>query len=162
MAPDDMGTTGSSGMPDMNEAAAKLKGATGADRMILVSGIVLLVSSFLDWYTVGAVGIPVKIGGNLWDVGGIGMLGLLLGIVTTAFAAARVVGWSNPIGNMKDGMLYLILGGATFVCILLRGLLSPGPSVPGIDVSRGLGLFIGVIASAAMAYGCWMKNQSQS
>lgn len=157
MAPDDMGTTGSSGMPDMNQAAAKLKGATGADRMLLVAGLLFFIDSFLPWYGISFSfgefgGTSVSIKG--WSAGGLAVIAILLGIALTAFAAARVVGMTAPIGNLKDGMVYLVLGGGAFVFTLLR-------FVTQTRLTK-YGLYLALVLTAVMAYGAWMKNQSQA
>lgn len=153
----DMGNTSSTGGPDMGDAAAKLKAATGADRMLLVAGAAFIVDSFLPWYgisfSIPGIATPsVSIKG--WSSGGLAVIAILLGIALTAFAAARVVGVANPVGGLSDGMIYLALGVGAFAFTVLRFLTQS-------NLTK-FGLYLAIILTGVMAYGGWMKSKSSA
>lgn len=141
---------GESSGPDWGDAADKLRSATGADRLILIAGVLFFIDSFLPWYGFSFAGFgSANIKG--WSSGGLAVIAILLALADTAFAAARVLGVKAPIGNLKDGMVYLILGGGAFVFTLLRWITQTSLTK--------YGLYIAIVLGAALAYGGWQKYQ---
>lgn len=140
---------GESSGPDWGDAADKLRGATGADRLILIAGVLFFIDSFLPWYGIGFGGFNVNIKG--WSSGGLAVIAILLAIAATVFAAARVVGWKQPIGTLKDGVVYLALGVGAFAFTLLRWITETSLTK--------YGLYIALVLGAALAYGGWQKYQ---
>ncbi|MBI4728569.1 MAG: hypothetical protein HY775_03595 [Acidobacteria bacterium] len=144
--------------PDWGEMKGKLTAARGPDRLILIAGVLFFVDTFLAWF-----GLSTQFGsvnGNAWDVGGTATVASLLAILTTAFAAARVLGAKFKVGNVNDGLIYLVLGGGTFVFTLLRFVLAPGAL--GIHLGRKYGIFIALVLAAVMAFGSYQKYQAAS
>lgn len=136
------------GAPDWQEAKQKLMGATGADRLILIAGVVFFVNSFLPWYGIdlGVIGAANVSG---WSAGGLAVVSILLGIAATAFAAAKVLGKNVKLSGVADGMVYLALGGGAAVFAVLR-LLTATSFIK-------FGLYVGIASSLVLAYGGYLK-----
>src|SRR5438270_1716494 len=91
MPPSEPGASGAGSGPDWGEMKGKLAAARGADRMILIAGLIFFIDSFLPWYGVklGILGTFTRSG---WGMGGLAVLAILFGIADTVFAAMRVLG----------------------------------------------------------------------
>lgn len=124
-----------------------------------VSGLVLLVVMFLPWYgvDVNVAGFSSSESANAWEVfSGIDILLFLVAAVAIGAAAARAAGAIPP-----DAPVAAIVAGAGALGVLLvvyRILDVPGPDIPAavqsnIDFGRKIGLFLGLVASAGVAYG---------
>lgn len=142
--------------PDWGEMKGKLTAARGADRMILIAGLVFFVDSFLPWYGAGFNGLGLHLSVTIsgWSSGGLAVLAILLGVADMAFAAARVLGANLNLGEIKDGLVYILLGGGAFLFTLLRLLTQ-------IHYTK-YGLYIALVATGFLAYGGWMKLQAKS
>jgi len=157
MPPSEPGASGAGQGPDWGEMKGKLQAARGADRMILIAGLVFFVDSFLPWYGVGFRALGLNLGAiNIsgWSSGGLAVLAILFAIADTLFAAARVVGAKLDLGSIKDGVVYIVLGGGAFLFTILRLLTA-------VHFTK-YGLYIAIIASAFLAYGGWMKLQGET
>ena len=137
------------GGADWGEMKGKLTAARGADRLILIAGLVFIVDSFLPWYGVKVLGFSANASG--WSSGGLAVVAILFAIGATAFAAVRVLGIQANLGDLKDGSVYLVLGAGAFAFTLLRLLTQT-------DFAK-YGLFIALVAGAALAYGGFQKNK---
>ena len=146
----DTPSTGSG--PDWGEMKGKLTAARGADRMILIAGLVFFVDSFLPWYGVklGILGTYTRSG---WGMGGLAVLAVLFALLDTVFAAMRVLGANLNLGDIPDGLVYIILGGGAFLFTLLRWLT--------MTSFTKYGLYVALVAGAFLAYGGWMKLQKK-
>lgn len=157
MPPSEPGGSGAGPGPDWGEMKGKLQAARGADRMILIAGLVFFVDSFLPWYGVGFRALGLNLGGiNIsgWSSGGLAVLAILFALAATLFAGARVVGAKLDLGQIKDGLIYIILGGGAFVLTLLRLLTA-------VHFTK-YGLYVALVAGAFLAYGGWMKLQGEN
>lgn len=128
------------------------------------SGIALLIIMFLfDWFSVSAAGgIGPSFGGNAWDTMDlIRFILLLTALAGIGLAASSATGsgasMPAPLSAVAAG-----LGGLAVICVLFR-ILSPPDGGLGdlIDVSRSIGVFLGLIASAGVAYGGWTAMQEE-
>lgn len=157
MPPSEPGASGAGSGPDWGDMKGKLQAARGADRMILIAGLVFFIDSFLPWYGVGFRALGIRLGGiNIsgWSSGGLAVLAILFALADTIFAAVRVVGAKLELGQIKDGLIYIILGGGAFLFTLLRLLTATS--------ATKYGLYIALVAGAFLAYGGWMKLQAKS
>jgi hypothetical protein len=97
--------------------------------------------------------------GNAWEAFGLIDLVLLVTVLAAVgVAVARATGNSVP----SEAAMVVMGLGALSVLLLLFRVIVPPDLVPGdlpdgvevdVDVSRGIGLFVGLIASAGIAYG---------
>ena len=133
-----------------------------------ISGVVLLISMFLKWYSVSVSGGGGILGNtnfgvadaNAWQAFGlIDLIIFLCAVVAIAGAIlramARDVDLPWPMATVTLGA-----GALAFLLILFRLLVDPVdvPDLPGavdVDVGRGIGLFLGLISAAGVAYGGW-------
>jgi hypothetical protein len=118
--------------------------------MLIAGGIVLLVSTFLDWASFdtgfGSVGF------SGWETEGFGLLGILcalIGLLIGGGVALRQFGnvsMPDNILGFNHDQIHLILGCEAF--IITFGLVFRG------DV--GIGLWLGLVASAVIVAGSYM------
>lgn len=143
--------------PDWGDMGRKLQGAQGADRLILVAGVLFFVDSFLPWYGVG-FSVPGLGGASFnvkgWSSGGLAVLAILFALAATAFATIRVLGVKLDLGQVNDGLIYLVLGGGAFLFTLLR-------LVTQTSFTK-YGLYVALVLSALLAYGAYKKFQSSN
>lgn len=126
------------------------------DRISLVGGALLVISLFLNWYSVSAG--PITISGSAFDalkfidilllILGAGVVVLILGI-----AAGRVDAVYGP-ASLGAGVLALLL-------VLFRMISKPnGGDVPdGVDYGLAFGIFVALIAAIVIIVGQVMKAQ---
>jgi hypothetical protein len=134
------------------------------DQIAAASGIVLLIALFLPWY-----GVDVNVGGvsasesvNAWEaMGFIDILLFLVALVAIGVPVARATG-SLP-EDVPGSLLILVAGGLGVLLVLFRLIDIPGSDVPSVaessvDFGRKIGVFLGLIATAGIAYGGWRAN----
>jgi hypothetical protein len=148
-----------------------------------VSAIALLILMFLSWYGIDSVtagGVEQDFGAvpegvdfdnslNAWQAFSfidILLLITILGVVALAVARAMGAGIDLPV---SPSAVIAALGGIAFVLILFRLIFTPDPDLGlggfGLDVdfdmSRKIGIFLGLLASAGMAIGGWLAMQEE-
>jgi hypothetical protein len=160
--------SGGSKPPDFGEMGDKLKAAQGPDRTLLIAGFLFLIATFLPWWRITLVGIGTA-SENAWGVGGLGVLAALLGLATLVVAAAAVTGMMKP--NPSFGLMALSLAGGTLLFTLLRFLFQPGGGASrtaealsrgGLKISRGIGLWAGLVLAILMAVAAYQKYQASN
>jgi hypothetical protein len=131
---------------------------TMGDRVIAISGIVLLVFSFFDWFSAEFQGETVD-SGNAWDFT-LPLLAVLIGIARVVIVAVRAFGVQLP-ESAPWGAILLAMGVVVFAFILIK--LIAGVDVDAgpfdVDVTRDIGIFVGVVAGAGLAAGGYLKFQ---
>lgn len=148
--PTNPGSPGAGQGPDWNELKGKLSAARGADRVILIAGLVFFVDSFSPWIGFG----PFSASG--WGSGGVAVLSVLCGIAALALVVLKTAGVKVNLGEWQDSLVLLILSGGAVVFALLRWITMPR------FFSARYGLFVAIVAGAVMAYSAWMKHQAKS
>jgi hypothetical protein len=137
----------------------------------LVGGgtLVFLISMFLPWYEAEVEGFGSG-SVNGFDYALFGWIPLLL---LLAAAAALVLpkladGVKVPerIGPLPRTQAALIAAALAAVLVLLRIVIKDDGDVPSIlddqvDISRGIGLFLGFLAAAAVTAGAFLKYQGK-
>jgi hypothetical protein len=133
-----------------------------------ISGLVLLIDLWFDWYGVkfsGAGGVlqGVNIGasGNAWEI--FSLIDIILFLVSLLAIGLAVLRGMNRVPDTPwpTGTIVAGAGGLAVLLILFRLIDSPIDThgVPNIDVSRKFGIFLGLIAAAGVAYGGWRAMQ---
>jgi Protein of unknown function (DUF2510) len=125
------------------------------------AGIVLIISLFLEWYTVDIKGftgdLPTVTGWRA--LGFIDILLFLIGVIAIAVAVLRAMNVMPRNLPASTGFIVLALGGLAVLLVLYRILSIPDEgagNLPGVDVGRGFGVFIALIAAAGVALGGWL------
>ena len=141
----------------------------GTGEMIAAAGgVALLIVMFLPWY-----GVDVEVGGfsasesaNAWEaLGFIDILLFLCAVAAIGLVAARASG--NLPEDVPWPVLLVGAGALALLLVLFRLLDIPAPDVPAVaessvDFGREFGLFLALIAAAAIAYGGWRANSERT
>ena len=127
--------------------------------MLIAGGVVLFISTFLDWYSVSGESFggfeSRSFGYNAWETDGFGLLGIfcaLIGLVIGGAVAAKQFGnvtLPDSIAGFTSQQLHLILSAFALlitVAIIFRG-------------EVGIGLWLAVIASGVMVAGAVMDQR---
>jgi hypothetical protein len=133
-----------------------------------IAGLVLLIDLWFKWY-----GVKVSAGGGLlknFDIGvsanawqSFGLIDIILFLVALIAIGVAVM---RALNNMPDmpyppATLITIAGAVALLLIIFRTISTPVDThgVDGIDVTRKIGLWIGLLSAAAMTYGGWRAMQ---
>ena len=115
-----------------------------------VAGVLLLVSTFLNWYTVSGR----DDGLTAWAAFGVvDLLVALVALLGIALAVSQVVG-RGPALPVALGVVTSTLALAATLLVLYRILNQPGPN-EAIGVSTGA--WVGLVASAGVFFGAWLS-----
>jgi hypothetical protein len=156
-----------------------------------ISAIALLIIMFLSWYGVDSIsasglGFEQEISGdqleqfageeggdtsaNAWQAFSLIDILLLITILgVVGLAVARAMGSAIDL-PVSPSAVIAALGGIAFLLILFRLIVTPdatgGAELPegvelDVDVSRSIGVFLGLIAAAGMAIGGWLSMQEE-
>ncbi len=154
-----------------------------------ISAIALLIFMFFAWYGVDSIsasgfGFEQEISGdqleefggeadtsaNAWQAFSFIDILLLITIIGVAgLAIARAMGSAIDLPVAPSAVI-AGLGGIAFLLILFRLIITPdatgGAEIPtgvevDVDVSRKIGLFLGLLAAAGMAIGGWLSMQEE-
>ena len=134
---------------------------TSGDISAGVGGIVLLISLWLPWYgvSVNVAGFSASEDASGWEVfSTIDIILFLVAIAAIALVVLKAVG--QLPADVPVPMVLLALGALAVLLILYRLIDTPAPGdLPDeIDVTRKIGLFIGLIGAAGIVYGGWRAN----
>ena len=133
---------------------------TNGDKIIGISGVLLLIFSFFKWlgYDVG----PFTASQSAWSFT-ILLIAVILGIAVTALVVMKAAGVKLPeLGGVTWNQVILGVCALIFLLILIK--IIAGPSAHGLDLgsagvskSRKIGIFLGLIASAGMVVGAFLN-----
>ena len=135
-----------------------------------VSAVLLFVFMFLDWFSVdvsasnGLISASASAGGSAWDA--LDTIPVFLMITIVVAVGVTVVRLTDAVFEPAISMnaVVAVLGALSVVLILYRIIDPPGGgSVPGVsvDVSPAIGIFLGVIAAAGIAYGGYRAMEEE-
>lgn len=132
-----------------------------SEKVILASGIALLVASFLPWFSVD-LGQFGSASGNGWDMGFlVGPLPVLLGIVMAAHVAISRFMPDLALPDLPWPKIHLVAGVAIAVLVVLKLIIGEDDGTPlvDIDVDRGIGLFLAALAAIGLGVGGFLYNK---
>jgi hypothetical protein len=129
-----------------------------------IGGLVLLISMFLDWYgakvktSIGNFGAGFG-GPNAWE--SFSLIDIIIFIVALIAIGVAVL---RALDNMPDmpyppATLLTVAGAIAFLLILFRLIVQPFDVPDQVDVTRSLGIWIGLLSAAAITYGGWRAMQ---
>jgi cation transport ATPase len=128
-----------------------------------VSAILLFVFMFFDWFTVSASNgfVSVSVGGSAWDA--LDWIPLLLMIAIVAAVGVAVVRLTDAVFEPSVSMnaVVAVLGIVSVLLILYRIVSPPSSGVDGINVDPAVGIFLGLISAAGIAYGGYRAMQEE-
>ena len=135
-----------------------------------VSGVLLFIFMFFDWFSVevsggsGFFSASAVGGGSAWDALDFIPIVLVVAILAALGVAALRLTDSVYEPPISANAVVAVLGGISVLLILFRIIDTPGVgSVPGlsVDVSPSVGIFLGLIAAAGIAYGGYRAMQEE-
>jgi hypothetical protein len=135
-----------------------------------VSAVLLFVFMFFDWFSVevsGGSGVftaSAVAGGSAWDALEFIPIVLVVTILAAIGVAALRLTDSTFEPPVSANAVVAVLGGLSVLLILFRIVDTPGGgSVPGlsVDVSPAVGIFLGLLAAAGIAYGGYRAMQEE-
>jgi len=118
------------------------------DRVTWVSGLVLMLSSFMGWYSGSGLGVKLAVIG--WHTGTLGKLVFFIGLAIVVLVALRAYGFDLP-SSIPESLVVLGLGAVATVFVLIRVISIPDAVLPAD--SRGIGLWIALIAALGVIAG---------
>lgn len=140
---------------------------SSADKVILGAALALFITLFLPWFSVDVGGGVVDASGSAsgFDAGGFlfAIVPLLIAIVMAAQIAIDRFspGTTLPNPPVPWGQVHLILGAIALALIVLKFLIGEDAGVgdaAGVDVSRSWGIFLSILAAAALTFGGFQKR----
>jgi hypothetical protein len=111
-------------------------------RLTWLSGLILALSSFTDWYAGGGQGVTTAVIG--WHTGALGKLVFFIGLAVLAIVALREAGIELP-ATVPESLVIIALGSLSTIFVLIRLI-----SIPDTFFGwrgRGIGIVISLIAS---------------
>lgn len=133
-----------------------------SDKVIAGSGILLFIAYFLPWFTADAGIVSVDATGG--DVGFLwATLPMLLGLIMAGVViATKLFDVKLPDLPVPWGQAMLGAGALAAVLVVLKLIIgedTDGAEALGIDISRGIGIFLATIAALGLAAGGFLKLQ---
>lgn len=127
------------------ERATPVAGSLGV-RLAWVSGLVLTISAFTDWY-VGTLpnGLTFSVTG--WHTGSLGKLVFFIGLATLILEGLRAAGIVLPAA-VPDRLILIALGALAVIFVLVR--LISVPDTYFVSTSRGIGLYIALLGALGL------------
>jgi hypothetical protein len=128
------------------------------------AGLVLIISLFLEWYSVTGKGLAVGAGSqglSGWEsLSFFDILLFLIGLIAIAVAVLRAMNNMPRQLPASTGFIVLVAGGIGVILVLIR-IISTGdfghPEVSRfIDISRSFGIFVAFLAAAGVTLGGWL------
>jgi hypothetical protein len=119
------------------------------ERLTWVAGLVLALSSFMDWYAGSGVGVKLAVIG--WHSGILGKLVFFVGLAVLALVVLREAGLELLPPAVPESLLVLALGALAVVFVVIRIISVPDAVLPAD--SRGIGLWISLVAALAVIGG---------
>lgn len=130
----------------------KLKELTLGEKIIVIAAVVLLIDSFLSWYSVdfSLLGVHASVTRNGWQAPNafLSIVAILLGIAMAAVVIVNRLGVAElpqKLGSVGWGVVHLIAGGVAFLFVLIKWLNNTD--------FTSYGLYIGLLCTAGLAFG---------
>lgn len=118
------------------------------ERITWIAGLILALSSFMDWYAGSGVGVKLAVIG--WHTGVLGKLVFFIGLAVLLLVILREAGIELP-PSVPESLLVLGLGALAAIFVLIRLISIPDSMLPANG--RGIGIWISLLASLAVIVG---------
>jgi hypothetical protein len=142
----------------LDDILGKFNALSIGQKIIVIAGPVLLIISFLTWYSVSAG--PFSVNRSGWQSPGApwSMLAVLVGVAMSAIILIQNLGTPGTIPDNVGGFTWpkIRLAGAG-----LAGLFILLKIVTSTDWDMGLGIFLAIIAVGAMIVGAFLDFQAE-
>ena len=126
-------------------------------RATWISGLVLSISAFTDWYAgSGSVGPTIAVIG--WHTGTLGKLVFFIGLAAIALVALREAGIELP-PSIPESLIVIALGSLSTIFVLIRLISIPDAVLPADG--RGIGIWIALIAALGVIAGGLLRASEE-
>ena len=115
--------------------------------MTWVSGLVLTISVFTDWYAGKESGAGFTLSVIGWHTGALGKLVFAIGFVVLLLLALREAGIELP-ATVPESLVVIALGSLATIFVLIRLISIPDTFLPASG--RGIGIWISLVAAIAV------------
>ncbi len=130
------------------------------EKVIGVSGLLLLVFSFFPWLGFSYAGFSAS--KSAWTFT-LCWLAVVLGVLMAGYVIAKAAGVELPeLGSVRWAHILLGVAIVVFLFILIKVIV--GPSTGGVDISgtgvskeRKIGIFLGLLASLGLVAGAYLN-----
>lgn len=116
-------------------------------RLTWISGLILTLSAFTDWYVGSGEGPTTSVIG--WHTGALGKLVFFIGLAVLGLVALRESGIELP-ATVPESLVVIALGALATVFVLIRLIDVPDEFFGWRG--RGIGIFISLLASLAVIF----------
>jgi uncharacterized membrane protein YhaH (DUF805 family) len=132
------------------------------EKVSAVSAVLLFIFMFFDWFGAKVEGVPgfsgsIEAGGSAWDALDVIPIFLMLAIVAAIAVAVIRLTDADVEPPVSMNAIVAVLGGLAVLLILYRIIDPPGDGDAlagvGVDITLKLGIFLGLLAAAGIAYG---------
>ena len=131
--------------------------ADWGERIAWISGLVLAVSAFTDWYAgTQPDGVTLSVTG--WHTGPLGKLVFFTGLVTLILEALREAGIELP-ATVPERLVLVALGALATIFVLIRILSVPDTYFAA--TARGVGLYISLVAALALIAAGFLRTAEE-
>ena len=120
---------------------------TIGELLALISGLVLTVSAFTDWYAGSESGGAFTLSVIGWHTGALGKLVFFVGLAVLALFALREAGIELP-ATVPESLVVIALGSLATIFVLVRLISIPDRFLPASG--RGIGIWISLLAALAV------------
>jgi hypothetical protein len=118
------------------------------ERITWISGLILALSSFMDWYAGSGIGVKLSVIG--WHSGVLGKLVFFIGLAVLALVVLHELGFELP-PSVPESLVVLGLGALAAIFVLIRIISIPDAVLPADG--RGIGIWIALIAALGVIAG---------
>ncbi len=137
---------------------------TTGDKVVGVSGIVLFIFSFFSWLgvdiTIGGLGSYGSSSASAWSFN-LPLLAVLLGVLAVVAVVLKAAGVAVPEMGMTHGMRQLVIGAVALAFVLIKTVVGISGLPDGISTTRGIGLWVGLIACIGLTVGGYLTMQGE-
>jgi hypothetical protein len=130
------------GRPAAPQQAPPLRLWALGERLTGLSGLVLMLSALMGWYSGSGDGLTISVIG--WHTGVLGKLVFVIGAVVLLLVGLRQAGIELP-ATVPESVVVIALGGLATVFVLIRLISIPEQFLPADG--RGVGIFIALLAA---------------
>jgi hypothetical protein len=120
------------------------------ERVTALSGLVLMLSSFMGWYAGSSSDPGPTIAVIGWHTGVIGKLVFLLGLAVVVLVVLRELGIELP-ATVPESLVIIVIGALSMILVLIRLISVPDQFFP--FEGRGIGIWIALIAALGVIVG---------
>jgi hypothetical protein len=118
------------------------------EQVTWVAGLVLMLSSFMGWYSGSGQGVQLSVIG--WHTGVLGKLVFFIGLAILALVVLDELGFELP-PTVPVGLLVLVLGALATIFVIIRVISIPDAVLPADG--RGIGIWISLLAALGVIAG---------